>query len=211
MVVSSNYPCCNFEGEKQHGHIYIYIYTPIYIHIYCHSIYYHIFAYRFSCHGVGHSERSFKKNLGIDGGPCGNFPDRSIFADQGVELGLPATWAMPLCTKPKPPPKKQQQSHRLLRKEWNNWKELTIVKTFGNPPSVFHSLWLVGRTHHAGPWTGPCPTSMLTASDADLALPELLWTLRSSVAAVEVRIDLLRKTWPRAPPEWLPEEVGVKF
>lgn len=47
---------------------------------------------------------------------------------------------------------------------------------------------------------------MLTASDADLALPELLWTLRSSVAAVEVRIDLLRKTWPCAPPEWLPEE-----
>lgn len=110
-----------------------------------------------------------------------------------------------------PPQKKQQQSHRLLRKEWNNWKELIIVKTFGNPPSVFHSLWLVGQTHHAGPWTGPCPTSMLTASDADLALPELLWTLRSSVAAVEVRIDLLRKTWPRAPPEWLPEEVGVKF
>ena len=69
----------------------IYIYIPIYIHIYCHSIYYHIFAYRFSCHGVGHSERSFKKNLGIDGGPCGNFPDRSIFADQGVELGLPTS------------------------------------------------------------------------------------------------------------------------
>lgn len=68
-----------------------YIYIPIYIHIYCHSIYYHIFAYRFSCHGVGHSERSFKKNLGIDGGPCGNFPDRSILADQGVELGLPTS------------------------------------------------------------------------------------------------------------------------
>lgn len=125
--------------------------------------------------------------------------------------GAPCHLSHATLYKAKAPPKKQQQSHRLLRKEWNNWKELTIVKTFGNPPSVFHSLWLVGRTHHAGPWTGPCPTSMLTASDADLALPELLWTLRSSVAAVEVRIDLLRKTWPRAPPEWLPEEVGVKF
>lgn len=159
-------------------------------------------------------------------GHVGNFPTGPSLRIKGWSWGsLPAyhnnaekrnkviwaIWAMPLCTKPKPPPKKQQQSHRLLRKEWNNWKELTIVKTFGQPPSVFHSLWLVGRTHHAGPWTGPCPTSMLTASDADLALPELLWTLRSSVAAVEVRIDLLRKTWPCAPPEWLPEEVGVKF
>ncbi|CAL1135466.1 unnamed protein product [Cladocopium goreaui] len=39
-----------------------------------------------------------------------------------------------------------------------------------------------------------------------LELRELLWTLRSSVAAVELRLELLRRTWPRSPPEWLEEE-----
>ncbi|CAK9110143.1 UPF0762 protein [Durusdinium trenchii] len=37
----------------------------------------------------------------------------------------------------------------------------------------------------------------------DTKWPELCWKLRTSKAAVDVRTELLRKTWPRAPPEWL--------
>ena len=69
-------------------YIYIYIYIPIYIHIYCHSIYLHI---DFHVTVLDIPNAPSKKNLEIDGGPCGKFPDRSIFADQGVELGLPTS------------------------------------------------------------------------------------------------------------------------
>ncbi|CAE7660740.1 unnamed protein product [Symbiodinium sp. CCMP2456] len=36
-------------------------------------------------------------------------------------------------------------------------------------------------------------------------LGSLCWRLRCSAAAVNVRQDLLRKTWPQAPPEWIEE------
>ena len=53
-----------FQGRRTSRfagiYIYIFIFVPIYIHIYL----VHIFAYRFSRHRVGHSERSFKKNIG---------------------------------------------------------------------------------------------------------------------------------------------------
>ena len=88
-----------------------YIYIYLFIYIYTATAYIIIYLHIDFHVTVLDIPNAPSKNLGIDGGPCGNFPDRSIFADQGVELGLPATWAMPLCTKPKPPPKKN--SHKV--------------------------------------------------------------------------------------------------
>ena len=39
-----------------------------------------------------------------------------------------------------------------------------------------------------------------------MSLSSLCWKMRASVAAVEVRTELLRQTWPQAPPEWMEEE-----
>ena len=136
MVVSSNFPCCNFEGEKQHGHIYIHIYIYIHTYLYTYILPQHIFAYRFPRHGVGHSERSFKKNLGIDGGPCGKFPDRSIFADQGVELGLPTSVSQPYQS----PPKKNSHKVTAFCGRSETTEKSSLLKPLENPIGFPFSL-----------------------------------------------------------------------
>ena len=69
----------------------IYIYIYLFIYIYTATAYIIIYLHIDFHVTVLDIPNAPSKNLGIDGGPCGNFPDRSIFADQGVELGLPAT------------------------------------------------------------------------------------------------------------------------
>ena len=88
MVVSSNYPCCNFEGEKQHGHIYIYLFIYIYTATAYIIIYLHI---DFHVTVLDIPNAPSKKTLGLTAGHVEIFPTGPSLRIKGWSWGsLPA-------------------------------------------------------------------------------------------------------------------------